>query len=77
MTYHFVSSDLSLDEYEELQRAAQERAEIVARYDRVWSSITVKYEVCPKSSWTSLSKVLDKHVGLKAYAFHKVQHQLN
>ena len=35
------------------------------------------YEVCPKNSWTSLSKVLDKHIGLKAYAFHKVQHQLN
>ena len=35
------------------------------------------YEVCPKSSWTSLSKVLDKHIGLKAYAFHKVQYQLN
>ena len=39
--------------------------------------ISVRYEVCPKSSWTSLSKVLDKHIGLKAYAFHKVQHQLN
>ena len=24
---------------------------------------------------TSLSKVLDKHIGLKAYAFHKVQHR--
>ena len=39
-TYHFVFSDLSLDEYEELQRAAQERAEIVARYDKV----ALKYE---------------------------------
>ena len=27
--------DLSLDEYEELQRAAQERADIVAKYDKV------------------------------------------
>ena len=35
------------------------------------------YEVCPKSLWTSLSKVLDKHICLKAYAIHKVQHQLN
>ena len=35
------------------------------------------YEVCPKSSWTSLSIVLDKHIGLKAYKFHKGQHQLN
>ena len=30
-----------------------------------------------KLFWTSLSKVLDKHIILKAYAFHKVQHQLN
>ena len=37
----------------------------------------VAYEVCPKSSFTSLSKVLDKHIGLNAYAFHKVRHQLN
>ena len=31
--FHLV--DLSLDEYEELQRAAQERADIVAKYDKV------------------------------------------
>ena len=24
------------------------------------------YEVCPKSSWTSLIEVLDKHISLKA-----------
>ena len=36
-----------------------------------------KYEVCPKSSWTSLVEVLDKHISLKAFAFHEVQHQLN
>ena len=35
------------------------------------------YEVCPKSSWTSLVEVLDKHISLKAFAFHEVQHQLN
>ena len=35
------------------------------------------YEVCPKSSWTSLLEVLDKHISLKAFAFHEVQHQLN
>ena len=35
------------------------------------------YEVCPKSSWTTLSKVLDKQISLKANAFHEVQHQLN
>ena len=27
-------------------------------------------------SWTILSKVLDMHISLKAYAFHKVQGQL-
>ena len=37
----------------------------------------LKYEVCPKSSWTSLVEVLDKHISLKAFAFHEVQHQLN
>ena len=42
---------------------------------RATSSST--YEVCPKSLWTTLSKVLDKHISLKAYVFHKVQHQLN
>ena len=35
------------------------------------------YEVCPKSLWTILSKVLDMHISLKAYAFHKEQRQLN
>ena len=35
------------------------------------------YEVCPKSLWTSLVEVLDKHISLKAFAFHEVQHQLN
>ena len=35
------------------------------------------YEVCPKSSWTSLVEVIDKHISLKAFAFHEVQHQLN
>ena len=38
---------------------------------------TVLHEVCPKSSWTSLVEVLDKHFSLKAFAFHEVQHQLN
>ena len=37
----------------------------------------VLYEVCSKSSWTTLSKVLDKQFSLKANAFHEVQHQLN
>ena len=32
---------------------------------------------CPKSSWTSLVEVLDKHICLKAFVFPKVQHQLN
>ena len=41
------------------------------------SIVSTKYEVCPKSLWTSLSIVLDKHIGLKAYKFHKVQHHLN
>ena len=40
-------------------------------------SIYAKYEVCPKSSWTSLVEVLGKHISLKAFAFHEVQHQLN
>ena len=35
------------------------------------------YEVCPKNSWTSLVEVLDKHISLKAFAFHEVQNQLN
>ena len=35
------------------------------------------YEVCPKSSWTSLVEVIDKHISLKAFTFHEVQHQLN
>ena len=39
--------------------------------------LTYMYEVCPKSSWTSLVEVLDKRISLKAFAFHEVQHQLN
>ena len=43
-----------------------------------WQDIKVSsYEVCPKSSWTTLSKVLDNQISLKANALHDVQHQLN